>query len=205
MFSLVYCFELLFGWTCGPQVSMFLIGSILHGYICQLWKRIVYTQIYTCINVSCHWQFSIDIVVDLGHKVTERLKERQKKFQRQKSFQIDPHLSELPGTYWNKFYKNRESVQLNQWVLTYFTKISSSEFHFKEVFVQYMLTPCLIFFPLNVFLFTYIYVSKTPKSELTCSEFICFLGYKHAPLTLPITNPYTTGFAPIHSENFWIC
>ena len=132
MFSLVYCFELLFGWTLWPTgLHVFLIGSILHGYICQLWKRIVYTHIYTCINVSCHWQCSIEIVVDLGHKVTERLKERQKKFQRQKSFQIDPHLSELPGTYWNKFYKNRESVQLNQWVLTYFTKISSSEFHFK--------------------------------------------------------------------------
>lgn len=111
----------------------FLIGSILHAYICQLWKRIhTHTHIY--IDVSRHWQFSIDIVVDLGHKVTERLKERQKKFQRQKSIQIDPHLSELPGTYWNKFYKNRESVQLNQWVLTYFTKISSSEFHFKGVF-----------------------------------------------------------------------
>ncbi|XP_061197152.1 uncharacterized protein LOC133205368 [Saccostrea echinata] len=50
----------------------------------------------------------------LGHKVTERLKERQKRFQRQKSIYIDPHLSENPTVYWNKFYKDKDSVELNQ-------------------------------------------------------------------------------------------
>ncbi|XP_062582549.1 uncharacterized protein LOC134244307 [Saccostrea cucullata] len=52
--------------------------------------------------------------VKLGHKVTERLKERQKKFQRQKSIYIDPHLSEHPTVYWKKIYKDQESVELDQ-------------------------------------------------------------------------------------------
>lgn len=52
--------------------------------------------------------------VNRGHKVKERLKERQKKFKRETSISIDPHLSENPKVYWNKFYKNKEKVDLNQ-------------------------------------------------------------------------------------------
>ncbi|XP_048747306.1 uncharacterized protein LOC125659614 [Ostrea edulis] len=51
---------------------------------------------------------------ELGNQVKERLKHRQRNFQRQKSDLLDPHLSEHPDVYWDKFYKNRESVEFNQ-------------------------------------------------------------------------------------------
>lgn len=64
-------------------------------------------------------------LVNRGHKVKERLKERQKKFKREASCSIDPHLSESPKVYWNKFYKNKEKVDLNQWVYYIITCTSS--------------------------------------------------------------------------------
>lgn len=64
-------------------------------------------------------------LVNRGHKVKERLKERQKKFKREVSCSIDPHLSESPKVYWNKFYKNKEKVDLNQWVYYIITCTSS--------------------------------------------------------------------------------